>query len=163
MQSRKRSSFVFLAIGLLMLAVSDRVVSAADQAAPNGILIMTDDQGIGDFGVMGNPVIETPHLDAMAKRSAGMTTFYVSPVCAPTRASLMTGRYNYRTRAIDTWVSTAGKIFLIAANVRTRAGGCEERDPLTASAAHRAARRPPVADPHCARCSTWTRFGRPRA
>jgi arylsulfatase/arylsulfatase A len=71
------------------------------------ILIITDDQGYGDFGFTGNPVIRTPHLDAMARRSARMTTFYVSPVCAPTRASLMTGRYNYRTRAIDTFVGRA--------------------------------------------------------
>jgi len=75
---------------------------AADR--PNVVLIMTDDQGYGDFGVMGNPVIETPHIDAMAQRSASMSTFYVSPVCSPTRACLMTGRYNYRTRVIDTYV-----------------------------------------------------------
>jgi arylsulfatase/arylsulfatase A len=74
---------------------------------PNVILIMTDDQGYGDLGVMGNPQIRTPFLDAMAAESAWMTTFYVSPVCAPTRASLMTGRYNYRTRAIDTYVGRA--------------------------------------------------------
>jgi arylsulfatase A-like enzyme len=74
---------------------------------PNVILIVTDDQGYGDLGATGNPVIRTPHLDAMARRSAQMTTFYVSPVCAPTRASLMTGRYNYRTRAIDTFVGRA--------------------------------------------------------
>jgi len=73
----------------------------------NVILIMTDDQGYGDLGVMGNTLIRTPHLDAMAGRSAQMTSFYVSPVCAPTRASLMTGRYNYRTRAIDTYIGRA--------------------------------------------------------
>ena len=56
------------------------------------------------FGVMGNPAIETPCIDAMARRSASMTTFYVSPVCSPTRACLLTGRYNYRTRCIDTYV-----------------------------------------------------------
>jgi arylsulfatase A-like enzyme len=77
------------------------------RARPSVILIMTDDQGYGDLGVTGNPVIRTPHLDAMASRSAQMSTFYVSPVCAPTRASLMTGRYNYRTRAIDTFVGRA--------------------------------------------------------
>jgi len=66
--------------------------------------MMTDDQGCGDFGVAGNPVIQTPNLDAMAKRSAEMTRFYVSPVCSPTRASLMTGRWNYRTGVTDTWL-----------------------------------------------------------
>ncbi|HEY8503019.1 MAG TPA: arylsulfatase [Gemmataceae bacterium] len=71
---------------------------------PNVVLIMTDDQGYGDFGATGNKVIETPHLDAMAGRGAWMTSFYVCPVCSPTRACLMTGRYNYRTRVLDTYI-----------------------------------------------------------
>jgi arylsulfatase/arylsulfatase A len=70
---------------------------------PNVILIMTDDQGYPDLGCHGNPIVQTPHLDAMASRSARLPHFYVSPVCTPTRACLMTGRYNYRTRAIDTF------------------------------------------------------------
>ena len=68
---------------------------------------MTDDQGYGDFGFTGNPVVRTPHLDALAAQSAQVERFYVSPVCTPTRASLMTGRYNYRTRAIDTYIGRA--------------------------------------------------------
>ncbi len=78
---------------------------AADH--PNIVLVMTDDQGYGDLGVTGNPLIETSNIDAMAGRSASMSYFYVSPVCAPTRACLMTGRYNYRTRVIDTWIGRA--------------------------------------------------------
>jgi len=78
-----------------------------DRNRPNVIIIMTDDQGYGDLGVMGNPVIKTPNIDAMARRSGSMTNFYVHPVCAPTRACLMTGRYNYRTRVVDTWVGRA--------------------------------------------------------
>jgi len=74
---------------------------------PNVILIITDDQGYGDLGVMGNPVIQTPNIDAMARRSGSMTNFHVHPVCAPTRACLMTGRYNYRTRVVDTYVGRA--------------------------------------------------------
>jgi arylsulfatase/arylsulfatase A len=70
---------------------------------PNIVLIMTDDQGYGDLGVTGNPVLETPRIDALAAQSASVARFYVSPVCTPTRASLMTGRYHLRTRAIDTW------------------------------------------------------------
>ena len=68
---------------------------------------MTDDQGHGDFGFTGNTVVRTPNLDALAGRAARMTNFYVSPVCAPTRASLMTGRYNYRTRVRDTYIGRA--------------------------------------------------------
>jgi len=75
--------------------------SKADR--PNVILIMTDDQGIGDFGFMGNPYIQTTHLDKLASQSLNLTNFYVSPVCAPTRASLMTGRYSERTGVYDTY------------------------------------------------------------
>lgn len=78
---------------------------AADR--PNVIVIMSDDQGGGDYGFLGNEVIRTPELDAMHKRGGLLSKFYVSPVCAPTRASLMTGRYNYRTRCIDTFVGRA--------------------------------------------------------
>ena len=91
-----RILFYFLTIGVC--------VFTAVAAPPNVILVMTDDQGYGDFGATGNELIRTPNLDAMAERSATMTTFYVSPVCSPTRASLMTGRYNYRTRVVDTWI-----------------------------------------------------------
>ena len=74
---------------------------------PNVVLIMTDDQGFGDLGINGNPIIRTPNIDRMARASARMENFYVSPVCAPTRACLMTGRYNYRTRCIDTYIGRA--------------------------------------------------------
>ena len=56
---------------------------------------------------MGNSIIQTPNIDAMASRSAAMSNFYVCPVCTPTRASLMTGRYHYRTRAFDTYLGRA--------------------------------------------------------
>ena len=71
---------------------------------PNVIILISDDQGYGDFGAMGNTIIQTPNIDAMAKRSVLWDNFYVSPVCSPTRASLMTGRYNHRTYCVDTWL-----------------------------------------------------------
>jgi arylsulfatase A-like enzyme len=71
------------------------------------ILILTDDQGYGDLGFHGNPKIKTPNLDKLARQSVRMKHFYVSPVCSPTRASLMTGRYNYRTGVVDTFVGRA--------------------------------------------------------
>lgn len=95
----------YMTLAVLVSLIAANLSFAAER--PNVILIMTDDQGYGDFGVQGNPVIETPHIDAMAGRSASMCTFYVCPVCAPTRAGLMTGRYNYRTRAIDTYIGRA--------------------------------------------------------
>jgi arylsulfatase A-like enzyme len=71
---------------------------------PNVVLIMTDDMGHGDLGVHGNPVIKTPHLDRLAGQSVRLTRFHVSPVCSPTRSSLLTGRYNDRTRVVDTFI-----------------------------------------------------------
>ena len=70
---------------------------------PNVLLIITDDQGYGDLGFMGNPHIKPPVLDQLAQESIRLTNFYVSPVCAPTRSSLMTGRYSLRTGVHDTY------------------------------------------------------------
>lgn len=90
----------------LLLTVFVSGIAIADDR-PNVIVMMSDDQGVGDYGFMGNPVIRTPHLDKMHAESGFLSKFYVSPVCAPTRASLVTGRYNYRTRCIDTYVGRA--------------------------------------------------------
>lgn len=63
---------------------------------PNVVLVLTDDQGYGDLSCHGNPHLRTPNIDALAKQSVEFSRFYVSPVCAPTRSSLLTGRYNLR-------------------------------------------------------------------
>jgi len=70
---------------------------------PNVILIITDDQGYGDLGIHNNPNINTPAIDAFARQSIRFNNFHVSPVCAPTRSSLMTGRYSLRTGVRDTY------------------------------------------------------------
>ena len=82
---------VSLSLAFLLLAANFTV---AEQ--PNILLIMTDDQGWGDLGVHGNEILQTPRLDALAAEGARFERFYVSPVCAPTRACLLTGRYNLR-------------------------------------------------------------------
>ncbi|MFC2126071.1 arylsulfatase [Bacteroidota bacterium] len=96
-----------LILGFLItvFTISCSEISDEDNDAhpPNIILIMTDDQGHGDLGFHGNPDIKTPTLDSLAKISTRFTQFYVSPVCAPTRASLMTGRYSIRTGVYDTY------------------------------------------------------------
>ncbi len=76
---------------------------AQETKRPNVLLIITDDQGYGDLSFTGNPHIKTDVLDKFAKESIRLNNFYVSPVCAPTRSSLMTGRYSLRTGVHDTY------------------------------------------------------------
>ena len=73
---------------------------------PNVLLIMTDDQGYGDNAFNGNPILRTPSLDKLARESVRLSRFYVSPLCAPTRSSLLTGRYHLRT---GVWGVTGGR------------------------------------------------------
>ncbi|QXD23059.1 arylsulfatase [Opitutia bacterium ISCC 51] len=75
------------------------IASAADR--PNVILILTDDQGFGDVGFHGNSELHTPYLDQLAEESTELTNFYVQPLCTPTRAALLTGRYPERTGAVE--------------------------------------------------------------
>ena len=73
---------------MLLLAAA----GAAQPERPNIILLVSDDQGWWDIGAHGNEDIETPTLDRLASDGVELTRFYVAPVCAPTRAGLMTGR-----------------------------------------------------------------------
>ncbi|MCX6588025.1 MAG: arylsulfatase [Acidobacteria bacterium] len=81
--------------------------TAAPRARPNIIVIITDDQGYGDLSLHGNRDLATPHMDSLANQGAQFTQFQVCPVCAPTRAGLLTGRYNYRTGVVDTYLGRA--------------------------------------------------------
>jgi arylsulfatase A-like enzyme len=90
------------------LAIRAEPARAAERPArPNVLLIISDDQGYGDLGFHGNPRIKSPNLDRFARESVRIKTFCVSPVCSPTRASLLTGRYNYRTGVVDTYLGRA--------------------------------------------------------
>ena len=60
---------------------------------PNVILILSDDQGWGDLSITGNQTVSTPHVDNLAKNGVTFNHFYVCPVCSPTRAEILTGRY----------------------------------------------------------------------
>ncbi|MCA9418236.1 MAG: sulfatase-like hydrolase/transferase, partial [Candidatus Omnitrophica bacterium] len=91
----------------LVLLVLIAPIRAEDNPRPNVLLILTDDQGYGDLGCHGNPYIDTPTMDSLHQESTHLTQFYVMPVCTPTRACLMTGRYHYRTGAYDTFEGRA--------------------------------------------------------
>jgi uncharacterized sulfatase len=86
--------------GMLVLAFAafgHGWVEAAERS-PNVIVILADDLGYGDLGCYGHPKFKTPHLDRMAAEGARLTQFNTpAPFCAPTRASLMTGRYPFRS------------------------------------------------------------------
>lgn len=70
----------------------------AQQRKPNIIVILADDMGYGDISCYGHPTVRTPHLDALARGGVRFTDFHSSgPVCSPTRAGLMTGRYQQRS------------------------------------------------------------------
>jgi len=104
---RLKARAVISTLGLMFavapaLGKSTQTQSSTKQ--PNFLVIITDDQGYGDLGVHGNPKLRTPNLDRFAGESVALQSFYVSPVCSPTRASLMTGRYNYRTGVVDTYL-----------------------------------------------------------
>ena len=68
---------------------------------PNVILIVADDMGYGDFGVFNDGPARTPHLDALVQQGLCLSQHYAgSPVCSPSRAALLTGRYPHRTGAL---------------------------------------------------------------
>lgn len=98
---------VLPAFFILLLGCSSPPEPAEADERPSIVLIMTDDQGWAQLGVHGDPVLQTPNLDELVGESVEFTRFYVAPVCAPTRASLMTGRYHYRTSVVDTYLGRA--------------------------------------------------------
>jgi arylsulfatase B len=70
---------------------------AAQVRKPNIVVILADDLGYGELGCQGNPQIPTPHIDSIAENGVRFTSAYVSaPFCCPSRAGLMTGRYQTR-------------------------------------------------------------------
>ena len=98
--TRKLSSWIFI-LSIFISGCAEKPVQNVER--PNVILIITDDQGHGDLGYHGNPHVITPVLDSLAASSIRFNNFYVSPVCAPTRSSLMTGRFSLRTGVRDTY------------------------------------------------------------
>lgn len=76
---------------------------------PNVVFVITDDQGYGDLGCHGNPVIRTPNLDAFHSESVRLTNYHVGPTCAPTRSGIMTGHYANST---GVWHTIGGRSLL---------------------------------------------------
>lgn len=89
---------LFATVGLRPLAAADR---------PNVMIILADDQGWGDLSVHGNTNLSTPNIDSLARDGALFDRFFVCPVCSPTRAEFLTGRYHPRGGVFN--VSTGGE------------------------------------------------------
>ncbi|WP_166825644.1 arylsulfatase [Thalassoroseus pseudoceratinae] len=87
----------FLAVASLLTCG----IQALAQSRPNVIIVMTDDQGYGEFSCHGNPIAETPNIDRLASQSVCLTDFHVSPMCTPTRGQLLTGLDAFRNGAIN--------------------------------------------------------------
>ncbi|PYJ01561.1 MAG: N-acetylgalactosamine 6-sulfate sulfatase, partial [Verrucomicrobia bacterium] len=71
-------------------------VAAPERSRSNVVIFLADDQGWGDLGVNGNSNLHTPNIDSLVRAGATLDRFYVCPVCAPTRAEFLTGRYHPR-------------------------------------------------------------------
>lgn len=110
-------------IGASFFPLPSQVEASPAPSRPNIILIMSDDQGWGDVGFNGNERLRTPHLDAMAQNGMVMERFYAaSPICSPTRGSVITGRYfsRYGVHAAHTAGMRIGEITI--ANLLQRQG-----------------------------------------
>lgn len=88
----------WLAVGSLWGCVCAQVIGGVpEQAArPNVIVIMTDDQGLGDLSSSGNPHLKTPHLDGLRAEGVDLANFVASPTCSATRAALLSGLHEFR-------------------------------------------------------------------
>ena len=96
------SSSILRALLLLLLCFLCGPAAAADASKPNIVFILTDDQGYGDVGKHGHPLLKTPNLDALHDQSVRFEQFYVSPSCSPTRAALLTGMHEFRNGVTHT-------------------------------------------------------------
>jgi arylsulfatase A-like enzyme len=89
-------TFVLILVTVLLGSLpTTRSLLAADK--PNVVIFLSDDQGWGDLSINGNSNLSTPRIDQLARQGARFDRFYVCPVCSPTRAEFLTGRYHPRS------------------------------------------------------------------
>ena len=98
-----RSARRFLPVSLAtILAIAASSQGAPAAAPPNIVLLLADDMGWGDVSHNGNDAVATPAIDRLYAEGVTLDRFYVSPVCSPTRSSLLTGRHHLRLRVLST-------------------------------------------------------------
>ncbi|MCY1720218.1 arylsulfatase [Prolixibacteraceae bacterium Z1-6] len=94
-----KKPFLLLVFAILLFSCTEKTIQTQ---YPNIILILSDDQGWGDLSYHGNTNLSTPNIDELAKTGVTFDRFYVCPVCSPTRAELLTGRYHVRSGVYST-------------------------------------------------------------
>ena len=99
-------SFKILHLLIIYLFLVIDSVKSLD-SKPNIVFVLTDDQGWDDIGFNRNIIIDTPNLDKFAQVGIQMQNFYVNPVCSPSRAAFLTGRYPQRTKVhhVGNWMA----------------------------------------------------------
>jgi len=98
------TKILFLSLFVICIMACDAKISktSTTKQTPNILFILTDDQGWGDLSINGNKNLNTPNIDQLAKNGATLDRFYVSAVCSPTRAEILTGRYAVRSGVYST-------------------------------------------------------------
>ncbi len=84
-------------LALLAVVTGSAAAAAAEPNRPNVVVLLADDAGWGDYGANGNQLARTPHIDGLARDGVSFERFFVCPVCSPTRAEFLTGRWYPRT------------------------------------------------------------------
>ncbi|MDB4345746.1 arylsulfatase [bacterium] len=85
-----------------LVALSCAGLNAIEGSQPNIVIVITDDQGMGDLSCMGNQLVRTPHIDSFYEGATRFADFHVSPTCAPTRAAMMSGRAPFKNGVTHT-------------------------------------------------------------
>ena len=103
-QGKMTANCFVLSLCVFFVAVFIPEIHAAEisERQPNVLFIIADDLGIGDLQCYGNPYVDTPAINSLANDGVLFTDHYApSPLCAPSRAGYLTGRFNHRTGAVD--------------------------------------------------------------
>ena len=98
MAMRRRDFLQLTGSASLAAALPSSGAAAAAASRPNLIVVMSDDCSAREFGCYGHPEHRTPNIDRMARGGVMFSTCWCTPICSPTRAQMMTGRYGFRTR-----------------------------------------------------------------
>lgn len=109
MKSKLIKYFILIVFTTACASLSYAEEPKTSGSRPNVIIVLIDDIGYGDIGALGNKMVKTPNIDNFYNNSVHFTDYHVMPTCAPTRASLMTGRYTDR---VGSWHTIAGRELL---------------------------------------------------